>query len=57
VDQYAIIRAELERTGTRIGANDLFIAAIAKNYDMILVTLNIREFSRIAALQVEDWHL
>lgn len=57
VDQYAMIRAELERAGTRIGANDLFIAAIAKNYDLILVTLNIGEFSRIVALQVEDWHL
>jgi tRNA(fMet)-specific endonuclease VapC len=57
VDQYAMIRADLERTGMRIGANDLFVAAIAKSYDLILVTSNIGEFSRIAALQIEDWHL
>jgi tRNA(fMet)-specific endonuclease VapC len=54
-DQYATIRADLERIGKRIGANDLFIAAIAKSYDLILVTHNTDEFSRIGALQLEDW--
>jgi tRNA(fMet)-specific endonuclease VapC len=54
-DQYATIRADLERIGKRIGANDLFIAAIAKTYDLILVTHNTDEFSRIGALQLEDW--
>ena len=54
-DQYGTIRTDLERVGMRIGANDLFIAAIAKTYDLILVTHNTDEFSRIAGLQLEDW--
>ena len=54
-DQYGVIRADLEKAGMRIGANDLFIAAIAKTYDLILVTNNTDEFSRIAGLQLEDW--
>ena len=54
-DQYATIRADLERIGMRIGANDLFIAAIAKTYDLILVTHNTDEFSRIGGLQLKDW--
>jgi tRNA(fMet)-specific endonuclease VapC len=54
-DQYGMIRADLEKIGMRIGANDLFIAAIAKTHDLILVTNNTDEFSRIAGLQLEDW--
>lgn len=54
-DQYATIRADLERIGMRIGANDLLIGAIAKTYDLILVTSNMDEFSRIGGLQLEDW--
>jgi tRNA(fMet)-specific endonuclease VapC len=40
----------------KIGANDLFVAAIAKAYDLILVTHNTNEFARIAGLQIEDWY-
>jgi len=54
-DQYATIRADLERIGMRIAANDLLIASIAKIYDLILVTHNTDEFSRIGGLQLEDW--
>lgn len=53
--QYALIRLDLERAGVRIGANDLFIAAVAKTHDLILVTHNTNEFRRIPGLQVEDW--
>jgi len=55
-EQYGTIRADLESIGMRIGANDLFIAAIAKNYDLILVTHNTDEFLRVTGLQVEDWY-
>ena len=54
-EHYGMIRADLERIGMRIGANDLFIASIAKSYDLILVTHNTDEFSRVAGLQLEDW--
>lgn len=55
-EHYGMIRTDLERVGVKIGANDLIIAAIAKSYDLILVTHNTGEFSRVAGLQLEDWH-
>lgn len=52
---YAEIRAELEREGTPIGANDLVIAATARARGVTLVTNNIREFSRVRGLLSADW--
>jgi tRNA(fMet)-specific endonuclease VapC len=52
---YADIRAHLERLGTPIGPNDLFIAAHALAHDVPLVTDNVTEFSRVPNLRVENW--
>ncbi|MDQ6959595.1 MAG: type II toxin-antitoxin system VapC family toxin [Mariprofundaceae bacterium] len=52
---YGQIRAELEQTGTPIGANDLWIAAHARAEDLILVSNNIREFKRVPGLKLENW--
>lgn len=52
---YGMIRADLERQGNPIGPNDLWIAAIVKTNDLILVSRNQREFLRIAGLRLEDW--
>lgn len=52
---YGIIRAELSAKGIIIGANDLQIAAIAMVNNLILVTHNVREFSRVNGLRFEDW--
>ena len=49
------IRAALEAAGTPIGPYDLQIAAIALVHGLIVVTHNVREFRRVAGLQVEDW--
>jgi len=49
------IRSYLARQGTPIGPYDLQIAAIARVNDLILVTHNTREFSRVPALHLEDW--
>ncbi|EDN69897.1 virulence-associated protein [Beggiatoa sp. PS] len=49
------IRAYLTRIGKPIGPYDLQIAAIALAHNVILVTHNTREFSRIPDLQIEDW--
>ena len=54
-EEYGLIRADLERTGTPIGPNDLLIAATARAHDCILVTRNTREFTRIVGLRVENW--
>lgn len=52
---YGRIRADLERRGTPIGANDLWIAAHALTLNATLVTANIDEFSRVAGLRIENW--
>ena len=49
------IRTDLEKQGTPIGAYDLQIAATALQHDLILVSNNTREFSRISSLKLEDW--
>ncbi len=54
-DVYARIRSQVERAGTPIGANDLLIASQAIALDLVLVTDNVREFSRIEGLHVENW--
>jgi tRNA(fMet)-specific endonuclease VapC len=52
---YGQIRAGLEKAGTPIGPMDMQIAAIAVAHQLILVTHNQREFSRIKGLTLEDW--
>jgi len=52
---YGIIRAELERKGNPIGANDYWIAAQALALGAIAVTENVGEFSRVAGLAIENW--
>jgi len=52
---YARIRAKLERAGTPIGANDLWIAAHALASELILASNNLREFDRVSGLVTENW--
>ncbi|WP_243147002.1 type II toxin-antitoxin system VapC family toxin [Scytonema sp. UIC 10036] len=52
---YAEIRTDLEQQGKPIGGNDLLIAAHSLSLDLTLVTANVREFSRISNLKVENW--
>ena len=52
---YAEIRATLERAGSRIGPNDLLIAAHARALNMTLVSDNMSEFARVPGLRVENW--
>jgi len=54
---YGKIRVDLERRGLPMGPLDLLIAAQALSRNLILVTNNTREFSRVAQLQIEDWTL
>jgi tRNA(fMet)-specific endonuclease VapC len=49
------IRAILAASGTPIGPYHFQIAAIAIANNLILVTHNIREFSRVEGLRFEDW--
>lgn len=52
---YGDIRAVLEKSGQTIGAHDIMIAAIALAHDLILVTHNIKHYSRVPGLRYEDW--
>lgn len=52
---YGSIRASLEMIGQSIGVNDLHIAAHARSEGLVLVTNNAKEFSRVPALQIENW--
>ena len=49
------IRAYLQARGTPIGSYDVLIAGQAIARNMTLVTRNIREFSRVEGLRVENW--
>jgi tRNA(fMet)-specific endonuclease VapC len=56
-EYYGNIRARLEMAGTPIGPNDLLIASIALAHKLTVVTHNVREFSRVEGLQIEDWEV
>ncbi|MBW4048105.1 MAG: type II toxin-antitoxin system VapC family toxin [Proteobacteria bacterium] len=49
------IRAVLAASGTPIGGYDLLIAGQASARDFILVSRNLREFTRVGHLRVENW--
>ncbi len=52
---YADIRLSLEKQGLPIGEMDMMIAASAVSGGYTLVTNNIRHFSRIDGLDLENW--
>lgn len=54
-NHYGEIRAILEKSGNSIGNNDLWIAAHALSMQLTLVTNNMKEFSRIPKLSMENW--
>lgn len=55
--QYGALRAKLEKSGTIIGNNDLWIASHALAEGLVLVTANEGEFRRVPGLRVENWAL
>ena len=54
-EHYGQIRNQLESSGRPIGNNDLWIAAHARALELVLVTNNEKEFSRVDGLAVENW--
>jgi len=52
---YASVRATLEKQGKRLDEPDLRIASIALVKNLILVSGNLRHFSRVPGLTVENW--
>lgn len=54
-EKYGEIRCQLEKSGMPIGPNDMMIAAIAIENNLILVTHNTREFGKVRDLNIDDW--
>jgi tRNA(fMet)-specific endonuclease VapC len=52
---YGRIRVHMEKTGSIIDSLDLLIGAQAVAAGLTLVTNNVREFSRIPDLHLENW--
>ena len=54
-EEFGRIRSYLKRSGSLIGPYDMLIAAQAISKNLVLVTNNTAEFSRIQNLRLEDW--
>jgi len=54
-ERHGLIRAHLERAGTPIGNNDLWIAAHALTLGVTLISNNTREFERVPKLKLDNW--
>jgi tRNA(fMet)-specific endonuclease VapC len=54
-DRFAIIAADLNLAGQRIGPFDTMIAAHALAIGATLVTNNAAHFSRVSGLSIENW--
>ena len=52
---YGKICVDFELIGQKIGANDTIIAATALSRNGILVTNNVKEFTRVNGIMVGDW--
>ncbi|TVP78453.1 MAG: type II toxin-antitoxin system VapC family toxin [Puniceicoccaceae bacterium] len=55
IEIYAKTKAEMQSNGHTVGEFDLLIAVTALANQLTLATLNVRDFSKVPDLQVEDW--
>jgi tRNA(fMet)-specific endonuclease VapC len=54
-ENFGILKASLEKSGTRLDDFDLIIASCALAHNLTLVTHNIKHFSRIEGLKMTNW--
>lgn len=52
---YGQLRAELEHAGKPAGPHDMQIGGHARSEGLIVVTNNMREFTRMPGVRVENW--
>lgn len=52
---YGALRAELESQGRRLDEPDLRIASIALSCRLTLISGNVRHFTRVPGLRLENW--
>lgn len=51
----ALVRASLKSSGQSIGPYDVLIAGTSLAHNLIMITSNMKEFTRISDLIIEDW--
>lgn len=56
-DRAAKLYADLRSKGITIGHNDVMIASTALDYDLRLVTNNLKHFQHIPGLDMDNWSL
>ena len=52
---HARVWADIKAARSRVGPNDLWLAAAALAHGLTLVTAELREFDRVPGLRVEGW--
>ena len=52
---YGLLRQSLASRGRLTGSNDLLIAAHTLASELTLATANVKAFSRVLAIRVENW--
>ena len=55
IHRYGREKARLRQSGTMISDFDLLIGCTAVEYEMIMVTENVKEFKRIEDIKIENW--
>ena len=55
VENFGMLKASLEKSGTRLDDFALIIASCALAHNLTLVTNNSRHFSRIEGLKIANW--
>ncbi|MBE0427984.1 MAG: type II toxin-antitoxin system VapC family toxin [Nitrospirae bacterium] len=52
---YGKLRAELEGKGAPLSEPDMRIASIALDKNLIIITGNVKHFSKVPGLKIENW--
>jgi len=50
-----MLKADLERKGTRLDDVDLMIASTAIAFNLVLITNNTSHMQRIPGIEIENW--
>ena len=54
-ENFGMLKASLEKSGTRLDDFDLAVGSCALAHNMTLVTNNLKHFSRIEGLKITNW--
>lgn len=52
---FGVLKASMQKQGIVVADMDLMIASIALSYDEVLISNNLKHFSKIEGLGVESW--